>query len=421
MTNKSRLLTITIRRIAPGAALIVALAAGCVNGAVFSARSQSKRPASERRRDSAERRDADSTKPGVKTDLNTYPEPEPPKLPPAGESFIDPVFGTTILRLTDERDGKSNTNAYSYWPSFNKDSSRLFVLCDGKPMLYDFDGARFRAYDKRPLFAVKPVVGGVLDAEDAIWSATDPDVVYGHDGMRLWSYNVIDKKYTLEKDFVRQLGVGNLHQMSRSRDDNVFAFTIKDKGFNKTGYVVWWRATDKIYKVDSGPEMDEVQVDKTGHFLIVKTGRAGHGQVRVQVTNLDSGKTEDLVDGEPDYAPGHSDNGSGIMVGADNWKNRYTYRKLSTPHEVNTVLEFGNDWSLSSTASLLADDESWVLISTYASNDLPSGGVFRNELLLAATDASKRVRRLAHTHVRYTDYWDTPRANISSDGRFAVF
>src|SRR5262249_6010201 len=172
---------------------------------------------------------------------------------------------------------------------------------------------------------------------------------------------------------------------------------------------------------DSGPEMDEVQVDKTCHFLIGKTGRAGHGQVRVQVTNLDSGKTEDLVDGEPDYAPGHSDNGSGIMVGADNWKNRYTYRKLSTPHEVNTVLEFGNDWSLSSTASLLADDESWVLISTYASNDLPSGGVFRNELLLAATDGSKRVRRLAHTHVRYTDYWDTPRANISSDGRFAVF
>src|SRR5215470_12843005 len=277
MTNKSRLLTIrtTIRRVAPVAVLMVALAAACANGAVFSARSQSKRPSSERRPDSAERRDADSTKPGVKTDLNAYAEPEPPKLPPAGESFIDPVFGTTILRLTDERDGKSNTNAYSYWPSFNKDSSRLFVLCDGKPMLYDFDGARFRAYDKRPLFAVKPVVGGALDAEDAIWSATDPDVVYGHDGMRLWSYNVVDKKYTLEKDFVRQLGVGNLHQMSRSLDDNVFAFTIKNKSFEKVGYVVWWRASDKIYKVDSSAEMDEVQLDKTGRFLVVKTGKAG--------------------------------------------------------------------------------------------------------------------------------------------------
>jgi len=362
-----------------------------------------------------------SDTPGVKTDYRVYREPDPPKLPPAGESFIDPVFGTSILRVTDENDGKSNTNAYTYWPSLNRDSTRLFILCDGKPTLYDFDGARLRAFNKRPLFAVKPIVGGAITAEDAIWSAVDPDIVFGHDGMRLWSYSLENKKYTLEKDFVRQLGVGHLHQMSRSADDNVFAFTVRNKNFDKTGYAVWWRDKDVVYKIDASSEMDEVQLDKSGRYLVVKTGKAGRDQVRVQIVDLQTKAIENLIDGEPDYAPGHSDNGSGFIVGYDNWKNRYTVRKLDAPHLVTTVLDFGNDWSLSSGVSMLADDDSWALISTFASNELPGGGLFRNELLLAATDGSKRVRRLAHLHSRYRDYWDTPRANISRDGRFAVF
>ncbi len=62
-----------------------------------------------------------------------------PALPKAGETLIDPTFGTTILRLTDERDGKYCINAYSYWPTFNRDSTRLFVaLRRNAQTLYDF-------------------------------------------------------------------------------------------------------------------------------------------------------------------------------------------------------------------------------------------------------------------------------------------
>jgi hypothetical protein len=359
--------------------------------------------------------------PGVKTDYSVYPEPTPPALPPAGEKFVDPVFGTTILRVTDEKDGAFNANSYSYWPSLNRDSTRLFITCGGKATLYDFDGARFQIFANRPLFVVNPPVGHAVTAEDAIWSGSDPDVIFAHDGMRLWSYNVENKKYTLEKDFVRQFGIGHLHQMSRSVNDNVFAFTIKDKNFVKTGYAVWWRDKDIVYKVDAAADMDEVQIDKTGQYLVVKTGKAGKGQVRVQIVNLQTRAVESLVDADPDYAPGHSDNGSGFLIGGDNWRNRFNYRKLATPHRFYPVIEMGNDWSIGSHVSLLADDESWMLMSTFTANELPSTGVFRNELLLVATDGSKRVRRLAHIHSLYRDYWDSPRADISRDGRFAVF
>ena len=48
-------------------------------------------------------------------------------------------------------------------------------------------------------------------------------------------------------------------------------------------------------------------------------------------------------------------------------------------------------------------------------------GPFRNEIFQVSTDGSQRVRRLAHHHSVYRDYWDTPRANISRDGRFVAF
>src|SRR5690242_7313905 len=69
-------------------------------------------------------------KAGVKTDMGIYHPPAELKLPKAGETFVDPTFGTTIMRVTDERDGKSNHLSYSYYPSFNKDCTRLMLCSD---------------------------------------------------------------------------------------------------------------------------------------------------------------------------------------------------------------------------------------------------------------------------------------------------
>jgi hypothetical protein len=70
---------------------------------------------------------------------------------------------------------------------------------------------------------------------------------------------------------------------------------------------------------------------------------------------------------------------------------------------------------------MLADSDEWLLVSTFVANDLASDRLLRNELLMVATDGSKRVRRLAHTHSQYREYWDSPRATVSRDGRYAVF
>ena len=359
-----------------------------------------------------------SLPPGVITDHNVYPAPPAPALPRAGGTFVDPTFGTTIMRVTDENDGTSNINYYSYWPTFNLDSTRFFIACDGNPKLYRFDANNFQIISKGPLFDQTLPGGGYMSTEDAEWSGTNANVLYGYNGLKLWAYDVSARTYSLVKDFTGEVAPGNLGQMSRSTDDNVFAFTKKDSGYSATGYLVWQRDQNRILRNVSLGNFDEVQVDKSGRYLVVKAEFGGG--VDVQVVDLSSGNVQNLTDPAPDYSPGHSDNGRQIVVGHDNWNNQYTVRSLASPHQFQRVISFGNDWSQANHLSMLADNESWCVISNFTAGSGPVGP-FREEIFQASTDGSQSVRRLAHHHSVFRDYWDTPRADISRDGRFIAF
>ncbi len=352
------------------------------------------------------------------SDRRVLPEGPPPTLPRAGGTFVDPVFGTTIMRVTDERDGASCMNFYSYWPTFNLDSTRFIIACDNNPRLYLFDAANFQIVGKGPLFD-QPVAGsGNLSAEDAIWSGINANVLFGYTGLKLYSYDVAARSYSLVKDFSGELPPGFLGQMSKSIDDNVFAFSRKDKDYKIVGYLVWRRDQNKIIRNVSLGTFDEAAVDKSGRYVVVKA--KFEGTIDVQVVDLQTGSIENLTDPAPDFSPGHSDNGRQIVVGHDNWNNQYTVRKLSTPHQFQTVIGFGSDWSQANHLSMLADNEAWCVISNYTVGDGPVGP-FRNEIFEASTDGRQKVRRLAHHRSVYRDYWDTPRADISRDGKFIAF
>jgi len=355
---------------------------------------------------------------GVITDHNVYPEPAPPSLPAAGGTFVDPTFGTTIMRVTDEHDGQSNFNYYSYWPTFNLDDTKFFVACDNSPILFRFDPAGFRIISKGPLFDQVLPGGGYMSTEDAEWSGTNPNLLYGYYGLKLWAFDVTARTYVLIKDFTGLVPNGYLGQMSRSLDDNMFAFTLKDPNYAPTGYMVWQRDQNRIVRNVSLSNFDEVELDKSGRYLVVKA--LFGGGVDFQVVDLQTGGTQGLTDPAPDYSPGHSDNGRNIVVGYDDWNNQYTVRSLANPHQFQRVISFGSDWSQANHLSMLGDNESWCLISNFTNGTSPVGP-FRQEIFQASTDGTQSVRRLAHHHSVYRDYWDTPRADISRSGRFVAF
>lgn len=355
---------------------------------------------------------------GLKTDSGVYVEPELPVLPAAGGILIDPTFGTRIMRISDESDGDFNRTAYSNWPTFNVDSTRLHLMSDDVPTLYEFDPDTFTLGAKSQLWESEHI-----DWEDSIWSGIDPDVIYRREGFKLYSHNVETQQSTLLKDLSDSLPteypMNRLGSMSMSLDDNRFSFVMKPNKFSSSndGYLVWDRAADEVIAgvVD---KVHDAHLDKTGEYLLVKKNAEGPNVIQARVVDLENGTTTNLTDNGPDYAPGHYDLGHGTIIGGDNWRNGLTIRDAATPHEHQTIQEFPN-WGQGRHFSLLADDEDWALVSSYSRNGVSDE--FDNEIYFVATDGSGDVQRVAHHRSVYDTYWDTPRANISRDGRFIAF
>lgn len=361
---------------------------------------------------------------GVKTDLGVYIEPTAPPLPSAGGKFADPTFGTEIMRVTDA--GNSGPNAgtsYSYWPTFNATNTRIVVQDEGSLVgfsIYDFDPVNFILGAKQP---PPPLVNGgypIGYGTDVMWSHSNPDILYGHSGAKFYTYNCATGTYTLVFDLTSQLPAGTyFFQASMSADGDVFATTLMMSGtWAVSGYLAYRQSTNTIvYR--STDDNNEVKIDKSGRYLYVNTNQHGVGQIEGIVIDTQTGIRTNLTDDAPGYAPSHYDAGTNLIVGNANYLPGITARRMSDPTHFTNIFDtivLPNYGAFH--LSMLGDDETKVLVGFYG---VHTSGIMQNELVLIETTGSQRVWRLAHHHSVYSTYSDTPRANISRDGRFLAF
>jgi hypothetical protein len=369
----------------------------------------------------------------IKTDTGVYPAPPAPPLPRAGGKFFDTVFGTEIMRVSDEQSqqGASAGTIYSYWPTFNCDNTRLLVATDAAPWFYiqDFDPVGF-ALGPKHRFNAFAGAGGIPDINSPIWDTRNPAILYALDAnnrRRLLAFNVATGTSALVRDFARELrGVGTspfLFQLHASEDDDVFSATIYWMEARPRGYLAWRRSTDRVLKqvndvtAPGVTEQNEVEIDKTGRYLLVDNDPT----TSIDVWDLQTNVKTTIADTPPDYAPSHFDCGRGFALAGDDNRDRFVRYDLASPHTARELLTLEPDWSQGAHLSMLATNEDWGLVSTFTANTLPSQGRFKDEIFQVALDGSRRVRRLIHHHSIYKNYWDAPRANISRDGRYVAF
>jgi len=344
----------------------------------------------------------------------------PPTLPAKGGKYIDPSWGTTVMRVTDATDGGDWGTVYSYWPAFNKDNTHLLVydITNNAQYVQHFDATNFLLVGSRSaLFPTNPPGGGSCRQDDAIWSGVTPTLIYAHEGLRIWSYNVDSATWTLIKDFTGAGLAGNptsLWQMHRSMDDNVFSFTQRTSGY--VGYAAWKRDTNQLKVNVADTTFDEVQVDKSGRYLLAKLGNSTD-----KVYDMQLGTTETLTDGAPDYAPGHSDNLTNINIGYENWLNRQLKRNFATPHSFSVVRDWGDNWVHDEHISCLGNDESKVAMSSYSGGGTPPDNYLRDEVFLITVDGNETVTHLCHHYSHYTDYYSSPRGNVSRDHKYFAY
>jgi hypothetical protein len=206
-------------------------------------------------------------------DLTVYPAPPPPTLPPAGGTFQDPAFGTTILRVTDENDGPLSAPMYSAtWPAFNADSSRiLYFNVTGNIMTADLDVPNRKVSNKRFLPATPKGYGG-----PAYWDRTDPNVLYIFCHAILYEYSFQTGQYTQIVDFSTLIpGVANVSSRGMSFDGNRFQLTFTDINLNSIpgadGVFIYDRSVNSfVYYLAPDRINGEVksQMDSSGRYII---------------------------------------------------------------------------------------------------------------------------------------------------------
>jgi uncharacterized SAM-binding protein YcdF (DUF218 family) len=388
-----------------------------------------------------------------KTDRGVYRKPPLPPLPRAGGKFIDPVFGTEVMRATDESDGPAPGlgTYYSHWPTFNANNTRLLIRKGhtGDAILKTFDPVNFRIGAGREILPLEYPSGFGLSWESSIWAHNDPDIVYTFasdrkGGMRLYAYDVASKEFKLLKDFSSiARGRDYLSQMYVSADDDVFCWLLKRVGVDEPlGYIVYKRSTNRILYNNPGSVyvggINEVHVDKSGRWMTIHLNQTQPDNSATRILNLQTGAIDFLYKNASDSPAGHGDLGTETIVGFDAWQDGITWRRLSAPHAPRRVFYFRTaigkdggtaDWTHDFHGTMLADNEDWLTIGTHRdpSSKFSGSGIYDDEILQVSLDGSERIRRICHTRSvvdeksESTNYWAAPKPTISRDGRFIAF
>jgi hypothetical protein len=254
-------------------------------------------------------------------------------LPAAGASFVFPApYGAEAVRLTDDAScgGEDCVRyvGYSYWRNIDQHEDRgsLYVFL-GLDAERGGTGLTLFEVDETTLAVTNrgnPLVGTGLDTnptgEGSYWSGTRPGVLYVHDWDRILRLDVDTGDLETVVSVSAELGGGvYLWQHHSSDDDAVHSFTVREWGtYADVGCAVYTEATGdlQLFPTLLGG-FDECQVDKSGQWLLIKEQVDGVSGEDDGLIELATGDETVLLD--EDGAPGHSDAGYGVFVGADNW------------------------------------------------------------------------------------------------------
>lgn len=257
-------------------------------------------------------------------------------LPQRGRFTFPPPYNTEAIRLTNAADcgGRDCVSyvGYSYWRTMNNHvgSETMLILVTlyrnrggPGPTLFSYNKTTDVITKLGPLFGDDRF--GWSTGELWYFSATHPRTLYVNDGPRLLRYDVIAHRFETVFDVsTRPELFGHdryIWQMHSSDDDRVHSATLKEQSTNRElGCFIYHQDRRQFsYYPTKGFGYDECQVDKSGRWLLIKEKVTNDRRTDVdnRIVDLDTGKETVLLD--RDGAGGHSDNGYGYMVAADNW------------------------------------------------------------------------------------------------------
>ncbi len=363
----------------------------------------------------------------VSSEIKPLPNLVPPK---KGESYIDPDFGCKIKRLTDaSAEGvESLTHLYSSVNPFNADSRYIIIQRpDGIMSIRDLDGKIIR--DELYKYGIVPI-------SDAVWSRTDPNVMYFHNdpGNEVKSYNIATNEVTILYTYsdYNQITFGG-GEGDISEDGDHLAI-LADRRYGAI-FTISSRTTTKMvdlfqHALDTHPGFSISQIS------INNIDITPNNQFYVMYDPIDRGFGLELWDSNMNYRyviadfQAHADRAR-TAEGLDSVivTNSADYTPLLDCPNASVEITLGENGPLERCLQPLAWDlavhissnnvgQDWCLVSTY--NDSGKWPTYANELLKVSLTGQPTIR-LAHTRSSNRDYISISRAAVSHDGKFILF
>lgn len=376
------------------------------------------------------------------TSHDSFPEPSLPK-PARGQSYVDPVFGSRIIRLTDARaDGAAGYVCYyAKLDPFNADESKIIFYRHqvGHWLLYDVAS---NTYSRLP-----QIFNPQTDPQSR-WHPTDPKRLRFFQTNKIVELNIETGLVSILAEFPGYEFITNHDEGNWSRDGNRLAICGRNWPW-PTGlseFFVYDFAQGRILSpkvVATGHNVDWVSISPLGKYFVTLTegDQTAQTPAPFQWVGLDVYFAETMALRPlsfywyTDHADMAIDANSYEVFITDNAEDDYPDRlrhleKYDLETGAKTDL-LGLDWSMTQYVSGRAfNSPGWALITTEVKPELCGKAVaFQDEIFLLKLDGSGDVRRLAqHRSSRYSkcdysynNYWDQANGVISKSGNWVLF
>jgi hypothetical protein len=349
-------------------------------------------------------------------------------LPPAnGNSYIDPIFGSTIKRMSNATlspDAASGTGflpfistEYSTMSPFNMDNSKILALH------FSYFGLYHGIFDTGGNF-LRNLPFQISASTEPRWSRTNPNLLYFLKGNQLKMLDVSTDVISVVHTFAAYTSIRGNGESDISFDGDHFVFIGNNRfvfvyqistGVSGPAFDTGGRAFDSLYITpnnnvtitwyDRGTaRYTGIELfDKNMNFLRQVTRAGGHMDVA-----LDADGGEILV---------WTNSNDSLAT----CPNSIVKIRLSTAQET-CLLALDTSLALHISGT---DNSGWFFVDTYAPSDPnPASGAwapYTNEILQVKIDGTE-IRRLAHHRSRpFDDYNYEPRVSASRDGSRIIF
>jgi hypothetical protein len=344
------------------------------------------------------------------------------KPPAAGGSYVDPVFGSTIKRMSNSLNepnismGPGATlpfisDEYSSMSPYNSDNSRILGLHFSYFGLYDGAGSFTKNLN-------------VCASCEPRWSRSNPNMLYFIGGNQLKRLDVSTDGVSVVHTFAGYTSITGKGESDISVDGNHFVFAGDGKSI-----FVYEISTDSVgpeFKT-GGHDFDSLYITPNNNVTItwLQAGSARYNGIELFDLKMKFQRQVARAGGHMDIAS--DSNGDEILLWANSadptpiCSNAIVKIRLSDAHQTCLI---SVDWSLAVHVSA-PDTGGWFFMETYAPVDpAPDSAAWKpymNEILQIRLDGSE-VRRLTHHRSRPFDSYNyTPRASASHDGSSVIF